>query len=1473
MMSSTSDVAVALPAPVTATVPSLSSSSLIRTHHHIKDDTTAKHATVQLLRTVIHMLLMQQQQYSGSTRSRYDGFESDDKICIDIYTKPFEQLGVLNYLLQRCRQMDALMATPSTTGSTTRTGTGTNDHLVEHSDLERTVLLKGMLHCYDDSGYTVLHDAIYQSDISRIFFLLRLDQENHRFTKRPMEILYNYTNSASGCSSSSTNIGSHKNTALQDMISQADHEGMTPIMLLTRLQRNELHQCRQHLQQIFQRQQELQASSQFPSQKRRTSRSNSWYDDLRNSTPELNDTVGMDEQNEFDVLSRAMSQYQQSSVTRRSNQNIPFATTYHGSNNHNYSLQNHTATTSYGYEVVTFGRAHHCALGVAVSNRNASHHHYPEERTMSVSTDHHTTSTCNIVKHASASHFRPQRVMAFAQDTVGRSHTAIAVACSTYHTLTITASGQLYANGLGKGGRLGTGNEKPCATPTLITGPLLKQFVIAIAAAENHSLCITQQGYVYAYGSNGFGQLGISNNTTRSVIGTDHNNNNNIMNARCVPRRVDDLKHVTCVKVAAGLKHSVALSKDGEIYVWGDNSSGQLGIQGYGTVGGSSGSSNSSHIHKVTRIDTLWNAKPHPKVAIDIAASDQSTITLISGSGQKGFAVNTIYCWGNGNHLPSKVHFEISSTHIINPIAISCAKYHNVALTSNGHVYSWGLHADPLGTQNNSGVHPRRNRSSSIENDKVKNKHSFTTNATTTSLSAPQLVTGMLLENGGGKVVSISASENHTAVLTEDGHLWTWGDTYKQNVLGHEGIRWQPEPKRVPGVHRAVAVAAAKEHTVLLIGTSFPPIQTVDRSSSSFPTLESLAARSIAKHCDLFNVVPIMTMAERTQTKELLQYCKKFIRLNLDGVLNVGQKSVMDSYLNEQLLGSSLERTKERYRDETMHPLISEVILAGSDEHESFIKDRLCNVDRWIRACADLSRQPLVQAQVKRIWHKMNDETLSKTKQEYSNVLAESNKPTDNKIRSSSFSIERYEELTTNMDIATIDLAEAKLLCLTKEARAVRKRLAHISKLESSHDNLICLTNEQKQKVARRYQLEMSLKKLDPAVQIVEERLRSFRLLENHERMMKDEPDTEDVGVSNENCVDDNEDTSKYEGKSTEKGSLRCEICAITCPDSKSFQLHMSGRKHRNRMEQVDNDQTKLAAASIVEEHHKQLLLQSLDAPTEPKHEKNCAWGQTAKAAVKPKYTLPPPPHPVTDTLMTQSGNSRVTLSLQDIMADEEKKAKQKLGTKKGIPFLQLPVGCPTTFPSPPWETASKLQSMQSPTTKSPAVRSSPKVKSVTSPATTTPKTSFLLADFIPPQKPTHQHVPKVKPGVAWTTPKKDSISSISLKEIQVQEQDFKLKQDQTFGSPNSNNKWFIEQRERAGSFKEIQGETAKEVEQRLLIEEQKSIEKQIYDDIAAASAAAVNVKKSKKKNPDYRKSSQQKRCNRKPSQNSATGK
>lgn len=121
----------------------------------------------------------------------------------------------------------------------------------------------------------------------------------------------------------------------------------------------------------------------------------------------------------------------------------------------------------------------------------------------------------------------------------------------------------------------------------------------------------------------------------------------------------------------------------------------------------------------------------------------------------------------------------------------------------------------------------------------------------------------MLPEKGGGFAVAVDASESHTAVVCDNGALFTWGTTDGNNVLGHEGVRWQPNPKRVPGVHRAVDVAVAKEHTILLIGTSFPSVP----KTKKLPSLDVLAAHKVAEYVDLFNVIPIMMMAERTEVR------------------------------------------------------------------------------------------------------------------------------------------------------------------------------------------------------------------------------------------------------------------------------------------------------------------------------------------------------------------------------------------------------------------------------------------------------------------------------------------------------------------------------------------------------------------------------------------------------------------------------
>lgn len=81
---------------------------------------------------------------------------------------------------------------------------------------------------------------------------------------------------------------------------------------------------------------------------------------------------------------------------------------------------------------------------------------------------------------------------------------------------------------------------------------------------------------MFAWGSNGFGQLGV-----HSSKGAENwsNGGNGVGGSRLSPRRVEgELNHSFVVAVACGERHSVALTRLGEVYCWGDNKNGQLGV-------------------------------------------------------------------------------------------------------------------------------------------------------------------------------------------------------------------------------------------------------------------------------------------------------------------------------------------------------------------------------------------------------------------------------------------------------------------------------------------------------------------------------------------------------------------------------------------------------------------------------------------------------------------------------------------------------------------------------------------------------------------------------------------------------------------------------------------------------------------------------------------------------------------------------
>ena len=143
--------------------------------------------------------------------------------------------------------------------------------------------------------------------------------------------------------------------------------------------------------------------------------------------------------------------------------------------------------------------------------------------------------------------------------------TATGIAAGFNFSLAVTRAGRVYAWGRNGNGQLGDGDTTDHNTPVLVHLPP-GVTAAAVAAGFNFSLVLTPAGQVYAWGANYAGQLGIG---TTSVVQTE-------------PVRVHLPSAVTEVNAGAG-NHTEALTQTGQVYSWGDNAFGQLGI---GTTGG-----------------------------------------------------------------------------------------------------------------------------------------------------------------------------------------------------------------------------------------------------------------------------------------------------------------------------------------------------------------------------------------------------------------------------------------------------------------------------------------------------------------------------------------------------------------------------------------------------------------------------------------------------------------------------------------------------------------------------------------------------------------------------------------------------------------------------------------------------------------------------------------------------------------------
>lgn len=136
---------------------------------------------------------------------------------------------------------------------------------------------------------------------------------------------------------------------------------------------------------------------------------------------------------------------------------------------------------------------------------------------------------------------------------------AVSVAVSDRHSLALMEDGSLYAWGYNDASQLGDGSNKIRLEPVKVEWPTGADKPIAIATGKTHNFALTKDGSVYTWGNNNYGKLG-----------------DGTYDKKDVPAKIE-YPFGKALSISAGGTHSIALSKKGELYAWGNNYANQLG--------------------------------------------------------------------------------------------------------------------------------------------------------------------------------------------------------------------------------------------------------------------------------------------------------------------------------------------------------------------------------------------------------------------------------------------------------------------------------------------------------------------------------------------------------------------------------------------------------------------------------------------------------------------------------------------------------------------------------------------------------------------------------------------------------------------------------------------------------------------------------------------------------------------------------
>uniref|UniRef100_A0AAQ5XYX5 HECT domain-containing protein n=1 Tax=Amphiprion ocellaris TaxID=80972 RepID=A0AAQ5XYX5_AMPOC len=229
------------------------------------------------------------------------------------------------------------------------------------------------------------------------------------------------------------------------------------------------------------------------------------------------------------------------------------------------------------------------------------------------------------------------------------------VGCGRRHTAFLLEDGTVYTCGCNDLGQLG--HEKSRKKPEQVVA-LDAQIIVAVSCGESHTLALNDKGQVFSWGLGSDGQLGL----------------NNFEECVRVPRNIKTLSDVQIAQVACGYRHSHALSRGGQVFSWGQNRYGQLGL-------GING-------QNVSTPQIIQSLQGIPFAQISAGGAHSFALTLsgaVFGWGRNKFGQLGLND-SNDRYFPALLK-SLRSQRVI---YISCGEDHTAALTKLRGVFTFG---------------------------------------------------------------------------------------------------------------------------------------------------------------------------------------------------------------------------------------------------------------------------------------------------------------------------------------------------------------------------------------------------------------------------------------------------------------------------------------------------------------------------------------------------------------------------------------------------------------------------------------------------------------------------------------------------------------------------------------------------------------------------------------------------------------